>query len=97
MGCVFNTMSVGGTVTEDDLRARFEDEQEQDRYENGHSYSGGFGMATGVVITTRTFADENAAYDWLNENAEKWGPALAVRYIAGGGQMRWMIGANCSS
>ena len=77
--------------------------QEECRYENGHSYSGGIGMADGVRFTTKEFDDPQEATEWVEMNAAKWGPALAVRFK---GRWRhndekeydgWIIGAICSS
>lgn len=96
MGCIFNDMSLPGDLTEAEVKARFEDEQERDRYENGHCYSGGFGMADGLEFTGKIFDDPDTAYDWLSENAEKWGAAKAVRWRHAGKEF-WMIGADCAS
>lgn len=58
--------------------------QDQDRYENGHSgYSGGVGTLAGLRISRKaTFPDANAAINWLSDNTEKRGDAVAVKYMA---------------
>jgi hypothetical protein len=92
MGATFNEMKVKGTREE--IKRRFEAAQNSDRYENGHSYSGGFGMCDGLVFAQiNRVHTEKEAYDWLSDNAQKWGPALAVRLT----DDEWMIGAWCSS
>ena len=98
MGCVFNHMSLDGHLTKAQVTSAFESEQDQDRYENGHSYSGGFGMATGLIFETGgAYPNHDAAYEYLDQNCQKWGEARAVRYKNDKGVECWMIGANCSS
>lgn len=96
MGASFQTMTLSGDVSRADLKAEFERAQDQDRYENGHSYSGGFGMATGLKFASKDFDSEDAAYEWLDTNAQKWGDAIAVLYRGVEGKSHWMIGANCA-
>lgn len=80
---------------------------EQDRYENGHEYSGTIGMANGVQTFTHPkpltrrqasmfiFGTENA--HWEDARAQKWGPAILVNVRAEGARKRtWMLGAMCS-
>lgn len=82
-----------------EAEADFERLQDQDRYENGHSYSGGFGMATGIEFQDgQRFVSEDDAYEWLCDHTEKWGPAIAVQAIGtDGNQFGWFVGATCSS
>lgn len=82
-----------------DAKSAFEGAQDDDRYENGHSYSGGIGMATGVTkVDGDVFESESAAYDYVVENAQKWGDALAVEFRdAAGNTANWFIGAWCAS
>ena len=98
MGACFQTMSVQADKTEKEVREIFEKVQDDDRFENGHSYSGGFGMARGLDFRQRTFATVSEADDWLADNAQKWEAALAVKVEASDGKpARWRIGAWCSS
>jgi hypothetical protein len=96
MGACFVTMTANGD--RDTVKMQFEREQDNDRYENGHSYSGGLGMASGLTFVPKTFATEKEAYEWLCANAQKWEDALAVK-ITGtdAGTDNWLIGAWCSS
>lgn len=96
MGAHFMSDSITGTEAE--IRKRFEEAQEADRYENGHSYSGGYGMATGLKFRRETFDTDDAADDWLMDHAEKWAEALAVKVKASGETPEhWRIGACCAS
>ena len=98
MGANFQTMKLDGSLDRVAVGTKFEDAQDEDRYENGHSYSGGFGMATGLLFSTEpTFPSEDAAYDYLNNAAEKWGEAVAIRFRDSNSKEQWMIGANCAS
>lgn len=83
--------------SEAELKEIFEKNQEVDRYENGHMYSGGIGMAEGLVIDRgKKFGSPRDAEDWIEENAQKWGPALAVR-VEGPNERGWFYGAICAS
>jgi hypothetical protein len=93
MGASFVSFKMKGAQA--DIRRRFADAQEQDRYENGHSYSGGIGMASGLRFVASSFDDEKNAEDWLVDHAQKWEEALAVRL--NGKPDEYVIGAWCSS
>lgn len=98
MGANFCTMSVPATLTRKDIQKQFSEAQEQDRYENGHSYSGGFGMADGLAFRDNpTFPDCAAAEAWLSDNAQKWNAAIAVQHATMDGPKMWLIGAWCAS
>ena len=95
MGANFQTMNVDNEDKEA-VRAKFNKAQHDDRYDNGHSYSGGFGMASGLCFDQAQFSDDDAADEWLEENAEKWGDAIAVRVNDSDG-FHYRIGAWCAS
>jgi hypothetical protein len=112
MGASYCEMSVSRDMPVAKLKENFAYIQERDRHDNGHSYSGGFGMARGLTVLSREFPTLDAAQDWLVENAQKWGPALAVtatdtRPVLVWGRIDkpnpdhnkrlWVIGAWCSS
>lgn len=84
MGANLNTITFAGDLTEAQVKEKFTAEQEQDRFENGHSYSGGFGMLTGVDFVKKgtIFKSISAAEDYISENQEKWGAAFAVKAMA---------------
>lgn len=95
MGAVFNDTTFPPEMTEAAVREAFSAIQDQDRWENGHLYSGGFGMAEGLTVVSDhpQFTRAEDARKWLVANAEKWREALAVRLDDG----TWVIGAWCSS
>jgi len=61
----------------------FEQAQQNDLYENGHAYSGGFGQFTGIEFHDKEFANVDKAEDYVYEKGNKWGPAIAVRFNDG--------------
>lgn len=95
MGACFDAAFVN-TTDKQAAKERFNDLLEQDRFENGHSYSGTIGMCNGVKFTDETFDSPDAAEDWLEENCAKWGPALGVR-VKSDRWDGWFFGAICSS
>jgi hypothetical protein len=97
MGANFCTLTFDGELTRDEVRGRFDAAVDQSLYESGHSYSGEIGMATGLMFMSKTFESQQEAYEWVSDAAEKWGPALCVRYKAPGDKEFWYIGAMCSS
>lgn len=96
MGANFETMTLAGSLNREEVSKAFAAAQDQDRYENGHEYSGGFGMATGLTFEDRTFPSNDAAYEFLEETCRKWEDAIAVQF-KDGDVSRWMIGAVCAS
>jgi hypothetical protein len=98
MGANFQTMRLDGKLTTAEARRKFEAAQDQDRYENGHSYSGGFGMATGLIVdrADHTFARYDDAHDYLVEACQKWEEARMVSFLEHEVPM-WLIGAWCAS
>jgi hypothetical protein len=98
MGANFQTLTVDGTKTRKDVESLFANEQAQDRYENGHIYSGGFGMATSLHFDNRTFDDIDAACAYLEQVCQKWDCARCVTFVdATFGKPHWIIGALCAS
>ena len=110
MGASFQRLTFDGKLTKKQLCDKFDEAQSQCRYENGHSYSGGIGMARGLEIhEEKRFPSLNDAEDWLSDHAAKWDAAKAVRAVDdrvslwnGGpnpnhGQEVWIIGATCAS
>jgi hypothetical protein len=95
MGACFDSRCYNGNLTFKAIEAQFKNDQTEDRYENGHSYSGGIGMADGLELRPNTFQTQNEAWDWLQDNCQKWKAALAVRVE--GNAPRWCVGAWCAS
>lgn len=106
MGANYVQREFSGNLPKSEVIALFKRAQEQDRYDNGHSYSGGLGMTTGLSFPPNlpVFASVDLATNWLQDTANKWQDALCVRAI--GRQFPeimelpkevWLIGAWCSS
>ena len=100
MGAVFITMKVkaGHKATPKVLKA-YRDQQEEDRARNGHQdgYSGDFQTLDGLnFYHGEVFKTEDRAEDYIYENAEKRGAAIAVK-VKEGGKEYWIIGglAGC--
>jgi hypothetical protein len=97
MGATFQEMEMEGDVLIADMKTRFIAVQDKDRYENGHMYSGGFGMATGLITHQEpVYSTPDEAREWLIENAHKWREAHAVRFQKTPEEVCWMIGAWCA-
>lgn len=93
MGCIFN-FKILAAKTEHEARLEAEQTIQRAAWEHGHGgYTGSFAEATGLRIDRHTPTDATAAEEWLDENAEKWGPAVLVQDASG----IWYMGANCSS
>lgn len=97
MGACFNSVKVN-TPDRMEAKKRFLEIQETDLLENGHSYSGTIGMANGIVFKDKTFPTEYSAIEYIEDTAEKWGPAVAVRVTDPDEDFDgWVIGAICAS
>ena len=99
MGANFDEVVLDGAITAREVKTAFKEIQKQRAWEYGHNgYSGTFAEADGIKFPTHAvFNDEAAACSWLEEHADKWGPALAVKYTNKNGEIKWYIGAWCSS
>lgn len=79
MGANFDSVTFK-PCSKEELKKQFESCQNEMCEENGHdTYAGHIGIAAGLTINSKTFKDENAAYDWVSENSQKWGNAIAVQ------------------
>lgn len=79
MGAQFDSVRFAAS-NETVLKENFANHIEQLRYDQGNeSYSGHMGMAQGLRILDKTFKNSDDAFSWLEENTQKWGPALAVK------------------
>jgi hypothetical protein len=95
MGAEFNTLKVDSTDRLA-IRKAFDSAQSSDLHDNGHSYSGGIGMAEGLEFKDKTFETYQDAETWLCDNAQKWENALAVTLLKHNKKYT-LIGAWCSS
>ena len=56
MGACYDQRVYPGTLTKEEVKKRFKDDQASDCYENGHSYSGTIGMERKGVDECRSRA-----------------------------------------
>lgn len=80
--CTFHNTARRGTATAQEAFQRLGDD---DRYENGHSYSGGIGMKHDFVhiATVDTYQEADALASKLIQDSDpriddKWGPAGCI-------------------
>jgi hypothetical protein len=94
MGCSFKCIALQANQR-DSAMAEARSVIEQECCEYGHGgYTGTFAEAQGCEVAQHPLLDNReAAEDWLNDHAQKWGPALLVVTTDG----KYYMGANCSS
>lgn len=101
MGANFNMMILKGTTTRDKVTKVFTDARQSDLHQHGHDpYAGTWGVVPNIAFPQdKTFDSEDAAYDWLMDNCEKWEEALCVTFKKNKRAKRtqWMMGAWCAS
>lgn len=103
MGAHFDSICIRAT-TEDDLKKKYKTYIEQEEHEHGHdAYSGTLATTSGLSIRSHTkFKDRHKADKFIEENAEKWEEAIAVRitkkpYKDAKIGHWWVIGGWCAS
>ena len=85
------------TTSQSHARNIMEDIMEEDRFENGHGYSGKIGDANGITFDNhKSFYDFESADNYLQDITEKYGPAIGVRVITDD-EDGWLFGAVCPS
>ena len=95
MGANFQTMTLPGTTSRDEVTRTFSKVQDRDRSQNDSQYAGGFGMCSGLILTDYNFHIRRTAEAYLVGRSQKWDHALAVKYDTSEGQ-NWLIGAWCA-
>jgi hypothetical protein len=100
MGANYVDMTLDGGLVGVGVHEKFAEAQNLDRYENGHCYSGGIGMASGLDLDHNLrFKTVEEAAEHVQERAKKWREAIGVfvepdeKHKNG----RWYIGAWCAS
>lgn len=92
MGSCEKTMTLDGKLTEEQVKQKFYDLQEEDRDEYGRDpYNGSFSTMNGIKVTSKQFTDWNKATEYILDNTEKWGNALAVKVDADDHDY-WLVG-----
>jgi hypothetical protein len=98
MGATFVRTQMPGELGPAEVERRFEELRRTDLYENGHSYSGGWGMFPGLKFARlQVFDDQASAEEWVAEYTKKSQPAAAVRFRDKDGVEQWLLGgwASC--
>lgn len=96
MGAIFESRTVQA-CGESELKKAFGEIVQEDEEEYGDDgYTGSFAEATGLSIKNKVFEDRKSAENWIADNSEKWGPAVAVQYKTGS-DWEWLIGGWFSS
>lgn len=97
MGACFQAVSFKTTDVKEAI-SRCHDYIDECKYDYGHAgYTGTFAECPGAVMTSMVFTNVRDAEDWLDENAEKWEPALGVTVKVPDEEPFIMFGAVCSS
>jgi hypothetical protein len=79
MGANFQTMTLPGTTSRDEVTKTFSKVQDRDRSQNDSQYAGGFGMCSGLILTDYNFHIRRTAEAYLVGRSQKWDHALAVK------------------
>jgi hypothetical protein len=83
MGACSISMTVKGDATEEEVMKAFANQQQEDRYDNGHreGYSGDFQTVDRVKFTKNVFTDGEEAFEYCLSNAQKWSYVVAVKVV----------------
>ena len=97
MGACFNTIIIS-TVNEREVKERFDEIWTESRdYYGSNPYSGSFATLENDVDFRRiTFSSCNEAEEYLCENQEKWGKAMAVIVKEGNKEPFTLLGGWCA-
>ena len=96
MGAEYNE-TILDARTPEDARSEFAAVIEGAAWENGHGgYTGTFAECPGLTITKQVFDAKDAGTAWLEQNAQKWEDALAVKIRLPGQNWYYLVGAWCS-
>jgi hypothetical protein len=82
MGAVFHCERFEGKLTHDELQRRYKNRRQELEVEYGTgAYNGTFSTLDGrLVIHSETLNSEKEAAEFLDQRAEKWGAAHAVKF-----------------
>ena len=99
MGASYEEMNMDGKLSTKEVESEFTKVIQDCCYDHGHAgYTGTFAEAQGIRFPrVQTFESQEDAFNYVEGVAAKWGPALAVNYTDANGQIKWYIGAWCSS
>jgi hypothetical protein len=94
MGANFDYVRVKEQVSKEEAVRLVEKHIQECLYDYGHAgYTGTMAECTGVTLLQQpSFQTYSSAEEWLEENTQKWGPALLVKVEDKG----WVAGGCCS-
>lgn len=97
MGASWNEYTTDELLPKSKLEHHHADVCEDDAYESGNSYSGGFNMCGdyGLTFVPKDFDNDEQAREHAQEHHPKWQRALACRVMDG--KPHWFVGAWCAS
>ena len=94
MGWNLDIREYDSQLTKSQVEKEFDCDQATSAYDHGHSYSGQIGvMPNGIKWITRTFENAQEAYDYIEDNHNKWDQAFGVKIKDG----VYLVGGWCSS
>jgi len=81
MGSCFNYTVFDGILTESQLKTEFSDYKDEQGHQHGHgAYSGTLATTRGLEVERKCFPTEYEAHQYIMDNTNKWGNALAVQF-----------------
>lgn len=79
MGACFDSRTLKAS-DEKTMREKFAQMQEDSCTEYGNdTYAGHIGIARGLEVSSKAFKSSKEAHEYVESNAQKWGPAIAVK------------------
>ena len=91
MGANFQTIA-RKDCTKEELRKTYFEYIQRLKREYGHNgYNGTLSTCSGLQISDQKFPDRHSAEEYLMDNTQKWGDAIAVKLPDG-----WLIGGLCA-
>ena len=98
MGACFDGVTIRDAKNDTEAVAMCRQAIRDSQWENGHGgYSGTLAEADGAVIDRgKVFDSTDAAWEYLEDVVEKWGPAVGVK-VKDGENFIYVFGAMCSS
>lgn len=83
MGSAYYALSYPGNLTQTEVSNKVAEDSAGMAYDSGHSYSGNWGakQGAGVIFPVgHTFKNHEEATRYIQDQSDKWGPLIAVRF-----------------
>ncbi len=93
MGADLDYRFYSGKLTPAEVKRDFLESVKDAQYRHGHGgYTGTIAEhSQGVTFKSDTLETQDEALEYLDENAEKWGPSLALKFKRGE-ELVWVVG-----